>query len=289
MLCLEWRIPPLPEITTVNHAVWTAGMQHFERNFAVFDVILVEDGAMYMEEDGEKYAVESGNMLVLEAGKTHTGYRPTETETSVYWFHFVHPEPPRQVGADKINWPQPLPRGADADVSPQPSFLYLPKFSEVAITPLRPHLDRMVELNNNLSLKHSIELHARFAELLARLQQGIRREGPVGAARISERVAAYLQRNLLQPFRAADMERELHYHFDYLSRCLKQYTGMSPLQYRHHLQVEQAKRLLVHTRLAVREVGSECGFQDVNYFVRLFRKSTGMTPGAYRSAYQVFG
>jgi AraC-type DNA-binding domain-containing proteins len=70
----------------------------------------------------------------------------------------------------------------------------------------------------------------------------------------------------------------------YLARCLKKYTGMSPLQYLHHLQVKRAKSLLENTGLSVAEIGRQVGIDNVNYFIRMFRKQTGMTPGQYRTA-----
>ena len=34
--------------------------------------------------------------------------------------------------------------------------------------------------------------------------------------------------------------------------------------------------------LQVQEVGARCGFENVNHFINLFRKNTGMTPGVFR-------
>ncbi|AWP28271.1 helix-turn-helix transcriptional regulator [Paenibacillus sp. Cedars] len=94
--------------------------------------------------------------------------------------------------------------------------------------------------------------------------------------------------HLEQPFDSGELDRELHYHFDYLARCLKQYSGMSPLQYRHHLQIERAKRLLAHSELSLIKIGEQRGFQDNNYFTRLFKRQSSYTPGEYRKQYQVF-
>jgi AraC-like DNA-binding protein len=40
--------------------------------------------------------------------------------------------------------------------------------------------------------------------------------------------------------------------------------------------------LLADEKNTVSEVGQQCGFTDTNYFVRTFRRSEGLTPGAYR-------
>src|SRR5690606_38187285 len=102
--------------------------------------------------------------------------------------------------------------------------------------------------------------------------------GTARTRRIADSVIRYLQERSAEPFDAAEMERELHFHFDYLARCLKRHTGLSPLQYLHRLQVEQAKALLLRTDLAVQRIGERVGQPNGAYFTRLFRKVAGETP-----------
>lgn len=61
-----------------------------------------------------------------------------------------------------------------------------------------------------------------------------------------------------------------------------EYAGVSPLRYRLERRMEQAKRLLSTDSATVGEAATAVGFQDQNYFCRLFRKMNGMSPGAYR-------
>ncbi|MNY59658.1 HTH-type transcriptional activator RhaS [compost metagenome] len=102
------------------------------------------------------------------------------------------------------------------------------------------------------------------------------------ARQLCDQTIAYLQQHLTRPFDASHMEQTLHFRFDYLARCLKTYTGMSPLQYLHDLQIKKAKSLLENMELSVSEVGRQVGIENDNYFIRLFRKQTGVTPGRYR-------
>ncbi|NGP59383.1 AraC family transcriptional regulator [Paenibacillus thiaminolyticus] len=288
MLVLELQVPPFPLLATIGHTVWLPGVVHAERQFDVFDMIVCVKGTLYMEEHGIKYDVEEGMVLVLEPGKVHRGYRPTETETEVYWIHFQYPQSSPPMLAEKINWQQPLLKRTDQDTESHPAMIDIPKFGAIELRTVVPLMTEMLNLHSVLTQYRSFELHILLGQLLIQLQTGMRKSSPQARSYfLGEKVAAYLANRLELPFDSGQMERDLHYHFDYLARCLKQYSGMSPLQYRHHVQTDRAKRLLTHSELPLSKIGEQCGFQDHNYFTRLFKRHTSFTPGEYRKQYQV--
>jgi AraC-like DNA-binding protein len=61
--------------------------------------------------------------------------------------------------------------------------------------------------------------------------------------------------------------------------------GQTPLAYRDGLRIAHAKELLLHAGATVGEAALACGFEDESYFVRFFKKQTGVTPGAYRKRF----
>ncbi|GIO62093.1 MULTISPECIES: helix-turn-helix transcriptional regulator [Paenibacillus] len=289
MLVLELKVPPFPLLAAVGHTVWQAGVMHAERQFEAFDLIVCAKGTLYMEENGIAYDIREGTMLVLEPGKTHRGCRPTDRETEVYWIHFEYPADEQPVLTEKSHWHLPLLNRSDQDTQAQPGLVDIPKFAEIDLRTMVPILQDMLKVHGMLTPYGVYELHMLFGRFLVELQGSMRKGGPHARSFfLGEQVAAYLADNLEVPFDSAGMERDLHYHFDYLARCLKQYSGMSPLQYRHHLQMERAKRLLAHSELPLVKVAEQCGFRDNNYFTRLFKRQTSFTPGEYRKRYQVF-
>jgi len=289
MLVLEFEISSYPLFTAIGHSVWQPGVQHAERQFEVFDLIICAKGMLYMEEDGLTYEVGEGMMLLLEPGKSHRGYRPNEVVTEVYWIHFRFPPSIEPMLKEKNGWLQPLLQVTDQDTEPAPAVIEIPKFGAVDLRVLKMLLEEMIALHHVITRQRAFELHVLLGQFFLQLQSGMRRNSPQARSYLlSEQVAAYLNQHLEDPFDAGEMERDLHYHSDYLARCLKQYTGMSPLQYRHHLQIEKAKRLLAHSELPLGMIGEQCGLHDQNYFTRLFKRHTGRTPGEYRKQYQVF-
>lgn len=68
----------------------------------------------------------------------------------------------------------------------------------------------------------------------------------------------------------------------YLNEVVKEVTGMSATAYIRYELVLQAKRLLVHTDLAVKEISTRLGIEDCAYFSRIFTQATGVSPSAFR-------
>lgn len=69
----------------------------------------------------------------------------------------------------------------------------------------------------------------------------------------------------------------------YFSRQIKAATGKTFLEYFTAYRIEQAKTRLRSTELAVSEVGRAVGYPDANYFAKVFKRATGLTPSVYRS------
>ncbi|MCA0753547.1 AraC family transcriptional regulator [Paenibacillus sp. N4] len=283
MNCLELIIPPLPQLVMIGHAFWAPGQQHFDRSFNVYDMLFVTKGALYMTEDDVPYEIKEGSMLVLEPNRMHFGHRPCEEITEIYWIHFVHPAPVRTIESGQIPWSSPSAKGTNFDVAPHSQVMYIPKFTGLHVPDFLPFLQRMLELHHTLSPATSLQLQTELAGLLVHLQTAVRTQLAPRSRLLCDQTIVYLQQHLTRPFDAKHMEQTLHFHFDYLARCLKKYTGMSPLQYLHYLQIKTAKSLLENTGLTVSEIGRQVGIENANYFIRLFRKQTGLTPGQYRT------
>lgn len=72
----------------------------------------------------------------------------------------------------------------------------------------------------------------------------------------------------------------------YLSTCFKKETGKSFVDYVNSRRIDAAKHLLKTTKLQIQTVAQHCGFPDVQYFSKVFKKYTGRTPREYRESKQ---
>ena len=69
---------------------------------------------------------------------------------------------------------------------------------------------------------------------------------------------------------------------DYLSHVFREKTGQSLTAYILQQRVQRAKELLLTSSHSVRDIALMCGFQNISYFAKQFRRATGKAPQTYR-------
>lgn len=65
-------------------------------------------------------------------------------------------------------------------------------------------------------------------------------------------------------------------------RCFRKTINTTPIQYVQQFRIQRAADLLEHTNLKIIDIGVQCGFQEMGYFSKVFRKFKGCTPSKYR-------
>lgn len=79
------------------------------------------------------------------------------------------------------------------------------------------------------------------------------------------------------------LSEDLHINVMYLGQLFKKEVGMSLSKYLNNYRIEQAKKLLTETNLAVAEIGFKVGYQNQAYFYRVFKSSENKSPKEYRN------
>ncbi|MDQ1005473.1 AraC-like DNA-binding protein [Neobacillus niacini] len=95
-------------------------------------------------------------------------------------------------------------------------------------------------------------------------------------------VKKYIEENFRQELTLNDLANIVYVSPYHLSHVFKDEVGLPPIQYLIHCRIEEAKRLLKHSNLSVREIASIIGYENPNYFNLLFKKMTGSPPGKFR-------
>lgn len=85
-----------------------------------------------------------------------------------------------------------------------------------------------------------------------------------------------------QPITLEDMANEAHMSPNYFSQVFKETTHWSPIEYLIHYRIEYSKYLLCVKNTSVAEAAMLSGFNNCAYYIKVFKKSVGITPYKYK-------
>lgn len=117
-------------------------------------------------------------------------------------------------------------------------------------------------------------------EILLELAENLHRVCRSGD--IFRQIGDYLEINYNQPFDQAGYARLFHMNKDYLCRKFKEAYGVSMVTRLNEIRIEHAKKLLRSSSAKITDIAIQIGYHDEKYFIRTFKKCTGMTPSEYR-------
>lgn len=100
-----------------------------------------------------------------------------------------------------------------------------------------------------------------------------------------EIIIKYINTNYKKDISAGDVAGVLGYTDVYFSRLFKQLFNDNFINYLTGIRIENAKILLRDRSFTIKEVGESVGYNDSNYFAKVFRRSEGISPTEYRSKY----
>lgn len=92
----------------------------------------------------------------------------------------------------------------------------------------------------------------------------------------------YIESNFYKDISLEEISQMLNLSSYYFSKLFKEEKGEGFVEYLTRRRVEEAKQLLKDPEKSIKEIGSSCGYSDPNYFSRIFKKATGMTPTEYK-------
>lgn len=99
-----------------------------------------------------------------------------------------------------------------------------------------------------------------------------------------QRAVTCIDTDLTGNLSLSSISQSLNISSSYLSTLFKKETGQTLTDYITHRRISHAKHLLETTRLQVQTIAQHCGIVDVQYFSKVFKRITGMTPKAYRDS-----
>ncbi len=98
-----------------------------------------------------------------------------------------------------------------------------------------------------------------------------------------DEITKYLLEHYEEDLNQKSTAQRFYISRSYLSKLFKAKTGRGFNEYLNKIRIGQAKNSLKTTSLPITEIAFSCGFNDSNYFSKIFKKSEGVSPLNYRN------
>ncbi len=92
----------------------------------------------------------------------------------------------------------------------------------------------------------------------------------------------FIDRNLVDAIAVAQIADAAGVSTSHLTTLFRTRYGCGPLKYQQRLRMAMAAKLLANSYLSIGEVGAACGYDDANYFSRIFHAQHGLAPLRWR-------
>ena len=102
------------------------------------------------------------------------------------------------------------------------------------------------------------------------------------ADNLIDKARAYISAEYMNDISLDDVSRQINISSYYFSKLFKEETGVNFIEYLTDLRMEKSKELLASPDMSVKDICVSVGYQDPNYFSRIFKKINGVTPTEYR-------
>lgn len=143
----------------------------------------------------------------------------------------------------------------------------------------------LLSLSTKAELYDCIEMHRCLTEILSILSltslPPTRCDAPSTAGYLLE-MRDYLEHHYAESFSLSQWEEHFQINKYRLCREFSAAFQLPPLKYLTRIRMEEGKKMLLTTNWTVHEISSKVGYDNVNHFINLFKKETGLTPGAFR-------
>ena len=235
-------------------------------NLSSFLFFIVTKGEGYVKSGGVTYEMKVGDCAFINCMEKYE-HMSSENLWALKWVHF------NGTSMDAIYEKYKERGGRAVFTSPNPS--------EVAML-----IEDIHDIADSDSFLRDMEIHEKLGTLLLHIMKESWHEKQVDMTSEKRKdlrlIREYIEQNYSSEIRLDDLAKEYGISKYYMSHIFKDQYGTSITNYIIQVRITKAKHYLRFTELTTSEVAQKVGYEDVNYFIRAFKKVENITPGEYR-------
>ena len=257
-----------PQLLGIYH--WNEGLRsmHLHEDRLELNFILSGNGTQVV--DGELFNTQAGDVLICNSGALHDDSLMANSQINAWCLavtNFKLPDLPVNQLVTK-NFSPRIPCQSVADNLAQ----------------LYPMIHHYAQQKNGYSIANTL---ARAVVLIVYKNF---QSSSVAVSKennfIVEKTRRYIQDHYAENLTVKSLAEMVNANEFYLSHAFKKITHYSPQQYILRRRIGKAQCLLIYTSLPLTEIAARVGYDDSNYFSRVFKKIVGMSPRLYRQKWR---
>lgn len=265
-----FNIPPWPDFQKGSYRFFKDGEKHITRICNDFVLIFMFEHTLYFTENGREISINPGEWYLQIPGLKQEGRKGSPAPV----YYYIHFQASGYYSDNELHNSKNR-----MDVVGNSSGFVFPIRGKFDISYFKPLID---QLDSSLKMRPSdiLEKQAVFLSIMNHLATV--NTLSEGIHDMMCKVTEYLALNYNKSLACSDLYEEFHFTVDYITRKMKQYTGLTPWQYVQRIRIEKAKELLNNTDYTLSSIAQEIGYEDISVFYRAFKKLAGIAPGAWR-------
>lgn len=140
-------------------------------------------------------------------------------------------------------------------------------------------------LTNILKFNDISAIKVNYINHLRNIVQSIRDSREKELNGIISKAIRFIEKNYNKNISLDDVAKEINMSYHYFSKFFKDSIGKNFVDYLTELRIDKSKEMLKDFNISIKEISYGVGYSDPNYFSKIFKKVTGMSPTEYREKY----
>ena len=257
-----------PQLIGIYH--WNEGRRsmHLHEDRVELNFILSGNGTQVV--DGELFNTQAGDVLICNSGILHDDSLMITPQINAWCLAVTNLKLPGRPVNELV------PQNFSARIPCQ-------KVAE-NLAQLYPMIHHYAQQKNSYNIANALARAVVLIvhEIIQTTSHAVQKENNF----IVKKILRYIQEHYAENLTLTQLAELVNVNADYLSHAFKKITHYSPQQYILRRRIGKAQCLLIYTSLPLTEIAARVGYDDSNYFSRVFKKIIGMSPRLYRQKWR---
>jgi len=249
------------------------------------EFFMLVEGEILFQVDTDYFPLRAGEVVFIESGDIHAAYVHNESPCKFCALVF-HPDLLASAQFDTIQQNTILPLLEKRQSFPRHIKPEIPWQQE-----LIRHLERMMEAYDNKMPGFEAFMKGSLLIMLSQIAAEGRsvnhsQSDDADTTKINrlKKVILYIQDNYREPIRTRDLSELIPMSEGQFCRFFKAMTRKTPVDYINSYRIRQAADLLQQSERKISDIAFEVGFDNVSYFIKVFRKAMKCSPSEFRKS-----